>query len=516
VLREEEIMAGPWDRRRFLSTTTGTAALAALGDLSFLGALRPIEAEEARVGPQHVRFRPEIEPLVRLLEETPREQVLEKVAGEIRGGAGYKQVLAALLLAGVRNIKPRPVGFKFHAVLVVNSAHQASMASPDSDRWLPLFWALDQFKSSQAQDAREGDWTMAAVAEASLPPPAQARARFIQAMDRWDEAGADVAVAQLARVAGAADVFELFWRYGARDFRDIGHKAIYAANAWRTLQVIGWEHSEPVLRSLAFALLQRGSVNPADADEPADRPWRRNLERVKQIKAGALAQGASDQSATTDLLAALRTGTPDDACEKVVAVLNRGTGAAAAWDAVLAGAGELLMRQPGIVGIHCVTTANALRYAGETSASDETRLLMLLQAAAFMTLFREAMGGRGRLREAPVEKLEAAELKSTGPAAIEEIFGDVSRDRMAAARKTLAYLQAGGSPEELMTAARRLIFLKGNNSHDYKFSSAALEDYYHVTPAWRNHYLATSMFNLRGSGDGNNPLVARTRAALKG
>jgi hypothetical protein len=34
-------------------------------------------------------------------------------------------VLAALLLAGVRNIQPRPVGFKFHAVLVVNSAHLA-------------------------------------------------------------------------------------------------------------------------------------------------------------------------------------------------------------------------------------------------------------------------------------------------------------------------------------------------------------------------------------------------------
>ena len=34
----------------------------------------------------------------------------------------------------------------------------------------------------------------------------------------------------------------------------------------------------------------------------------------------------------------------------------------------------------------------------------------------------------------------------------------------------------------LMTTARRLIFAKGTDSHDYKFSSAALEDFYHVTP----------------------------------
>src|SRR5439155_8167165 len=130
-------------------------------------------------------------------------------------------------------------------------------ASPDSDRWLPLLWALDNFKSSQAQDAREGDWTMAALDEKSLPPADHAKRRFQEAMDRWDEEGADVAVAQLARTAGADGIWELFWRYGARDFRDIGHKAIFVANSCRTLEAIGWEHAEPVLRSLAFALLAR-------------------------------------------------------------------------------------------------------------------------------------------------------------------------------------------------------------------------------------------------------------------
>ena len=36
-----------------------------------------------------------------------------------------------------------------------------------------------------------------------------------------------------------------------------------------------------------------------------------------------------------------------------------------------------------------------------------------------------------------------------------------------------------------MTGARRLIFTKGTDSHDYKFSSAALEDFYHVSPRWQ-------------------------------
>jgi len=33
------------------------------------------------------------------------------------------------------------------------------LASPDTDRWLPIF---DRYKASQAVNAREGDWTMGA------------------------------------------------------------------------------------------------------------------------------------------------------------------------------------------------------------------------------------------------------------------------------------------------------------------------------------------------------------------
>ena len=70
--------------------------------------------------------------------------------------------------------------------------------------------------------------------------------------------------------AGANEVYELFWRYGARDFRDIGHKAIYAANSYRTLQTIGWRHAEPVraLAGLRPARTRRRR-NPAKRDDDA-------------------------------------------------------------------------------------------------------------------------------------------------------------------------------------------------------------------------------------------------------
>src|SRR5947207_12648192 len=209
-------------RRQFLWTSAATTACLGLGDLGFISSLPRVSAAEAAMPPRAVRFSPEIEPLVRLLEDTPRERLLEEVAARIRRGMSYREVLTALLLAGVRNIQPRPVVFKFHSVLVVNSAHLASLSSPDSDRWLPIFWALDYFKSAQAQDVREGDWTMAAPDEGKIPSAGKASKAFAEAMENWDEAAADNAVIGLARTAGAQQIFEIFCRYGARDFREIG------------------------------------------------------------------------------------------------------------------------------------------------------------------------------------------------------------------------------------------------------------------------------------------------------
>jgi hypothetical protein len=499
----------PASRRDFLKTTATTGVWLGLGDLSFLSQLPEVSRADAQVNPKAVRFQPEIEPLVRLLEETPRERLLEEVAARIERGLNYRELLAALLLAGVRNIQPRPVGFKFHAVLVVNSAHLASLASPDSDRWLPIFWALDHFKESQARDVREGDWTMGPVNESAVPPPPRARQAFIEAMNNWDEAAADAAIVGLARTASAQELFEIFCRYGARDFRDIGHKAIYVANAWRTLEHIGWQHAEPVLRSLAYALLYHEGENPAQRDAAPDRPWRRNLTLAAKIRK-EWRQGKPSPEATTEMLAALRQASADEASDKVVEQLNRGVAPQSLWDSLFLGAGELLMRQPGIVALHAVTSTNALHFAYQTSASDETRKLLLLQMAAFLPLFRGGAGGSA----VRIDQFEPLPIQSTGQQAIEEIFADLSRDRMTAARKLSAYLKENPQPEKLITAARRLIFLKGTNAHDYKFSSAVLEDYSHVSPKWRDRYLASSVFNLRGSGGPDNELVKRTRAAL--
>lgn len=489
-------------RRSFLSST----ALAGLGEFGFLSGLPRLSAADSKVDARSVLFRPEIEPLVRLLEDTSRDRLLEEVAMHIKQGTTYREVLSALMLAGVRNIQPRPVGFKFHAVLVVNSAHLASQNSPDSDRWLPIFWALDQFKVSQARDVQEGNWTMSALDENAVPQVAKARKEFTEAMDNWDTARADVAVAGLARSAGAQELFDVLCNYGARDFRDIGHKAIYVANSWRTLQTIGWQHAEPVLRSLAYALLEHEEANPAQRDGEPDKPGRRNEKLLKTIRAD-WQTGKPSADATGEMLTTLRQGNWEQASDKVVELLNRGVAPQSIWDALFKAAAEMLMRKPGIITLHASTTTNAMHYAHQHTFNDETRRFLLLQNAAFLPLFR-ARGGADA--GANIDDFEPAS-DVTG---VDEVFADFKGNRLLAARKSLAFLQGNGGAKSFIAAAQRLIFLKGTDSHDYKFSSAVLEDYHHLSTAVRDRFLAASVFWLKGADAPDSGLVARTRATL--
>jgi len=509
-------MYGPHSRRRFLQSGAGAGALAALGQLPLVSKLAPVSAAEAVLDPDVVRLHPEIAPTVRLLEETPRDRLLEVFAERIRKGLSYREVLAALQLAGVKNVEPRPsVGYKFHTVLVVNSAHLASLSSPPEHRWLPIFWALDYYKSAAARDVQErGDWTMRPVEESAVPPAGQAEAAFIAAMDRWDEAAADAAIAGLVRTAGANRTYEILFRYGMRDFRSIGHKAIFVANSLRTLQTIGWHHAEPILRSLAYALLMHEGSNPAKRDAEADRPYRRNQDLATKIRKDWRG-GEVTPEATTELVETLRTASSDQACDLVVTLLNRGVSPQSVWDAFYVAAGEMLMRQPGIVALHAVTTTNATSYAFRTSGNDRTRRLLMLQTAAFLPMFREAMQSRGRIQDVFINDLKAEPAKELSKAeSVEAIFAQVHGEPMAAAENMLAYLGQSGSAKELMDAARALVFIKGDNAHDYKFSSAVLEDYYQISPAWRDLYLATSVFKLRGSAEQDNALAERARAAL--
>ena len=506
-------------RRSFLKQTVGL-----LGSLSGSGLLlspHGLRAAETKITPGLVRLRPEIEPLVRLIERTPRKKCFERMADQLRAGVSYRQFLAALFLAGIRNVNPQPPGFKFHCVFVIHSAHQLSLDAPVHERLLPLFWALDYFKAAQQQDVDKGDFHLGSVT-GRLPPAERAWREFRAAMDDWDVPGADRAIVTLVRSRGAHEVIEGLWRYGARDYRNIGHKAIFVANSWRTLQTIGWQHAEPTLRSLVLGLLDYGKKERVNDYAYEDQCYLPNLERLRQAATKLPGDwtrpesGQGNKGPTEGVLHFVREGKTDEACQHAVSLLVSGKGRAASlWDGVHLAAGELMMRRPGIYGIHTVTSANALHYAFRSSGDNETRLLLLLQGIGWMSQFANFVSNDPEFGKTKITELSESEVASGADEGANEMLGGLGRDLVGTARQALAYARQHPEPDAFRRAAGRLVVSKGTDAHDYKYAAAIFEDYRLVSSPWRPHMLATAVYNLRGREEPDSKVVLQAREVLR-
>ena len=438
--RDGPAMGAALRRRRFLQSASALGLGAGLGD-------GPPAGDHARrgrrdgVGPDAVRFRPEIEPVVRWIEETPRDAILDVAVDHLKRGLSYRDLLAGLFLAGIRNIKPSPVGFKFHAVMVINSAHLLGQTAAGRRPAAAPVLGPRQLQEL-AGAGREGGGLDAR--QGRRGPPAHARpgeGRIRQGDGRLGRRGRRrrrrrplpdrrARPRRWSRSGGMA----------VRDQRNIGHKPIFAAQSWRTLQAIGWQHAEPVLRSLAFGLLDLHG----DSRHVPVGPYEANLENAAKVRDGWQV-GKPDPAATRALLEALRQASPRRPRPRPSSCSTRASPPTRSGTPSSSPASELMMRNPGIVAIHATTSANALHYIYGASGDDTTRKLALLQAVGWQPLYR------GRLKPAgapTIDALEPIAPDAAGDEAVGEIFDD-DRARTGARppRKALGYLAGGGSPD---------------------------------------------------------------------
>ena len=468
-----------------------------------------------------------VDMLLKLLEEAPRERVPRELARLIRDGLRYEDLLIALSLAATRNVQPYPdVGFKYHAVMVLRSIHSTTQALVADEKWLPLVWAVDYFKETQAEERSTSGWHMptpGAVATAASTAEAARRA-LITALDKWDREAADIAIVRYARSASTNEVFSVLFHYGTRDLREIGHKAITVSNAHSLVKLFGngGQQAEPILRSAVAALVNsEGEPNPATHDLREDRPARLNRERLHQIPR-SWKQGHDDPAARVDLRAALYHVSPDDAGKVVVEMLQRGISADTIWQVLFDTSAELLMHQPGIVALHSQTSANALHYAYRTSDEEQTQQMALLQCAAFVAMFREMTHtGPTDFNLQKLQPLQSPEpqvgTQAGAAPPLEEIFADLSvRRREQAARKSLSYLQGGGAAGGFIAAARHHLVYGAVEAHDYKFAEAVFDNYAQFPDSpWRSRFLSAGMAYFKAPTSRPVPVVAETLELLR-
>ncbi|MCA9052238.1 MAG: hypothetical protein KDA75_00300 [Planctomycetaceae bacterium] len=499
-------------RRSFLQ-------LCAVGGVSvqLFGGLERIVADETQNGVGSVdlvRFSPDLEPLVQLIENTSREHCISAVVKSLRAGTTYRELMTALYLAGIRNLSPSPGG-ALHAVFVIHSAHTLGMDLPPKECVLPMFWAIDNFKATQATNPATEKLTNLRRQPFS---PEHSLEEFSNAMESYDAERAEAAMVGLLQSHGAIRIKDELWKQGATDYRAIGHKAIYVAQACRTLDTVGWQHAEPILRHVIRALTAYGTEGRVNGFNLDEQCLRTNLVHVNEVKSSLPSGWAihEDQpQVVSEILSAMRTADHEAVCRTVAKHLQTGHATAGAiWDAVHLMAGEIVMRQTTIRSIHAVTSTNALHFAFNNCSRTDTRLFILLQAVGWMCHFIKYFESLNAPFQAkPIEALSPISVPQASDEAIDLIFTTLTANRETAARQALSFVQRE-QPTDFLHAARALVLAKGNESHRYKFPIAVFEDLELLSPRWRPFFLAATTCYLCSSGMPDSKVMETARELL--
>jgi hypothetical protein len=436
--------------------------------------------------------------LAALLVDTPRERVFEALRGHLTRGLTWQDLGAAVFHAGVLEVRPRPVGFKLHAVMVVEPMFQLAEASPQHERFLPMLWNVDDFKRSQARDDKEGDWRLGPAPRAVFASAEAAQRELTAALAARDAERADRAVVGALGRLPRARVFELLWPVAMGDFQNLGHKPIYCAHVERVLERLDGARAEPALRALVYGLL-------ADDPGPQHAEYLASEELARAFPAG-WAAGERAPERSLELARRVLPATPEGARDVVLAALREGLHPDTVWDALRLAAADLFARKPELLPVHPTTATNALRYIARATEVERTRRLALLQAASWLPLYRAALG----LAITPGAGLDPLVSERAAPAAVgvEELFAAPT------ALRARTCLERPGALAPFAAALRTSLFRAAREHHQPKYAAAILEDARSADPRWHPALLASALEYLPAAGAPASDAYTRASALL--
>lgn len=506
-----------WDRRKFLSLSA-TASVPLFTDLGFLAPLSQLTAAEPSFDPAVLDGSDDLLKLVNMIRETPREKCVPVFVAQLRDGLSYQQFLAALFLASLSHGDP-------HQVAQVYSAQRVGDEVRMEERLLPLFWVLDRLALGFEQEPDRTFKSIDAGNNWSLGTEDSLR----DAQERLDPTRAEQAAILLSRARGPRTAMIVLWEFCSRRAGGtLGHNPIVLANAWRTLEAIGWRHAEPVLQYLAGGF----AANESDASYEPNRQLVAKC--VAKLPAG-WTQGEADQGATRELYAVLRQGNHQPVCEFICSQLQAGKlNAMEVWDAIHLTAADLLVRYKnggnliGGVLVHAVTATDALRFGFNCTGLDRARLLMMLQAVAMLDGTFIAPAKRdNQLRNLNLLDLSTDPSDTTVDVAAvfqllpmkDFLYEQKSVDERTgsdqACSAAFALMQKGENVRLFLQTARRLMCVKASvDPHDMKYPAAAFDDAFMASSTWLPYLLASTVHALHGPRSADSASLIQAREAL--
>ena len=524
---KEPIMNTSPNRREFFADVGRGMVVAAVGYslASELGLATTFAAETTDA----LNFG-ELEPLVCLMQETPANQLLPKLAARLKAGTELKRLVAAAALANARTFGGEDyVGF--HTMMALSPSLHLARELPAAQQPLPVFKVLYRNTSRiQEKGGRKEEVLRAVVPPASPRFPGGTTRTLQDAVHAQDVTLAEKVFAASAQESAEQAFNDLL--HSVQDHTEV-HRVVLPYRAWDLLDLIGREHAHTLLRqSLRYCVKAESWQHSATYDEPRTLlPKLLEEHRLLDRKPGTR---LAEDGFLEQLSQSIFKSTPAQAAAAAATTLAEGFSPAVVGEAISLAANQLILRDVGrqprdeqtgkplgsvhgdSIGVHACDSANAWRNMARVSNARNTCACLIL--GAYQVALDRGNRGGDFLNWSPLPlKSHLDGIKSNDAGALLREADEAIRNNLQARAAALIhrYGELGHAPRPVFDLMLRYAVSEDGALHGEKFYRTVTEEFAATRPAYRWRQL-TALARVTASEYGRPAAgLAEARELLK-
>ena len=469
-----------------------------------------------------------LEPLVRLLQETPVEKLNAALIKHLRTGGDLKTLTAAAALANARTFGGEDyVGY--HTMMALGPAYRMSRELPAEQAPLPVLKVLYRNTARIHERGHDKGEVLRPLHVAwGGPKPDGPMVR--DAVRSKDMSRAENVFAAANVIGGPDDAFNALL-HAVQDNTEV-HRVVLPYRAWEILDLVGKEHAHTLLRQSVHYCVQAEQRNRSAAWDRPREVLPAIFDRFKLMDKTP-GNKPADDAWVEQLSQAIFTATPDDAATAAASALADGISPDVVGEAISLAANQLVLRDHGrrpseesqgkpvgsvhgdSIGVHACDSANAWRNMAKAANARNTFACLIL--GAYQVAFDRVNRGGDFVNWQPLPvKYHLDGIKTQDPAALLKEAEDAIRNNLQAraAAITHRYGQLGHPARPVFDLMLKYAVSEDGSLHAEKYYRTVSEEVAATREAFRGRQL-TALARVTASEYGRPAAgLAEARALL--
>lgn len=490
-------------RRGFLSDV-GRGMLAASVGSSLAADMGLLNARAATTADSRLDFG-DLEPLVRLMQDTPPTKLMPKLVEKLGQGTSLKTLIAAGALANARTFAGEDY-IGYHTFMALAPAYDMSRELPAELAPLPVLKVL--YRNTSRMQARGGHDKEALhpIEPVSLPDGTVVPEKLVELVHQGDRKAAEQAFAAICQTSSreAFDDLQYVIRDITADFAYDVHRVVLSWRAWLMLDLVGQQYAHTLLRqSLRYCLLEENHGSKAI------RTQLPKLFDQYKLAGKSLGSRQPDDAWVASFCDSIRSSSNAAAADMTAAALADGIAPDTIAEALSLAANGHLLHDRGrptaagansdkivgtchgdSIGVHASDAMNAWRNIARVGDGPMTAASLIVGS------FHVALGGNGGQNNGVLEKQayprpeQLAEVKETNPELLlKELDAAIrAKNQFRACAVTATYANNGGQPRPLFDVLLRFATSEDGALHAEKYYRTVSDEFARTRPSlrWRH------------------------------